>query len=404
GTLGLVSKSLETWILDELKSVIDMIPEVIEVGVKPYLYDIFYKVENIDAEGWNDDSQKNEDFVTEENDMIIEYHSGLTSKMIGSLITSGKSDKLSDGMRILTKVKMIYSIWEWILGKNKEKIKSIICDSNSNLEKEMNISDAENEYEIAASIDKMVQEKKKKNSPNVRFNRKEVELITKYKSGHNSLLFFDLSDRGNPTFEKLDRFLVNPEWDLLFHNAMCSHEDIVLEVKKFLKVGILMKKEKRREINILKQDINRLDIQNETGTLSKKDKEDKLEYEFQLKKLLSEEETKINKWHFEEIHKEHVLNYGLITLIPKVDIAMEIKKDFYFYLGVPIDHKTLKRNLKKNWVLTLINSNSPLHAFFKEITQGDSQFWRGLLDCKDTYRNNRKMEIGNGHSTIFAIV
>jgi hypothetical protein len=54
-----------------------------------------------------------------------------------------------------------------------------------------------------------------------------------------------------------------------------------------------MKKEKRREINILKQDINRCDIQNETGTLSKKDKEDKLEYEFQLKKLLSEEETKI---------------------------------------------------------------------------------------------------------------
>jgi hypothetical protein len=35
--------------------------------------------------------------------------------------------------------------------------------------------------------------------------------------------------------------------------------------------------------------------------------------------------------------------------------------------------------------------------------QGDSQFWRGLLDCKDTYRNNRKMEIGNGHSTIFAV-
>jgi hypothetical protein len=35
---------------------IDMIPEIIEVGVKPYLYDIFFKVENIDAEGWNDDS------------------------------------------------------------------------------------------------------------------------------------------------------------------------------------------------------------------------------------------------------------------------------------------------------------------------------------------------------------
>jgi hypothetical protein len=45
----------------------------------------------------------------------------------------------------------------------------------------------------------------------------------------------------------------------------------------------------------LKQNINRLDIQNETGTLSKKDKEEKLEYEFQLKKLLSEEETKMKQ-------------------------------------------------------------------------------------------------------------
>ena len=27
------------------------------------------------------------------------------------------------------------------------------------------------------------------------------------------------NNRSNPTFEKLDRFLVNPEWDLLFHNA-----------------------------------------------------------------------------------------------------------------------------------------------------------------------------------------
>jgi exonuclease III len=28
------------------------------------------------------------------------------------------------------------------------------------------------------------------------------------------------NNRCNPTFETLDRFLVNPEWDLLFHNAM----------------------------------------------------------------------------------------------------------------------------------------------------------------------------------------
>jgi hypothetical protein len=33
-----------------------MIPFVIEVGVKPFLYDIFFKVETIDEEGWNDDS------------------------------------------------------------------------------------------------------------------------------------------------------------------------------------------------------------------------------------------------------------------------------------------------------------------------------------------------------------
>jgi hypothetical protein len=33
-----------------------MIPPIIEVGVKPYLYDIFFKIEDITEEGWNDDS------------------------------------------------------------------------------------------------------------------------------------------------------------------------------------------------------------------------------------------------------------------------------------------------------------------------------------------------------------
>jgi endonuclease/exonuclease/phosphatase family metal-dependent hydrolase len=28
------------------------------------------------------------------------------------------------------------------------------------------------------------------------------------------------NNRSNPAFEKLDRFLVNPEWDLLYHKAM----------------------------------------------------------------------------------------------------------------------------------------------------------------------------------------
>jgi hypothetical protein len=33
--------------------------------------------------------------------------------------------------------------------------------------------------------------------------------------------------------------------------------------------------------------------------------------------------------------------------------------------------------------------------------QGDSQFWRGVLDIKDVYCNNRKIKIGNGYSTSF---
>jgi hypothetical protein len=43
----------------------------------------------------------------------------------------------------------------------------------------------------------------------------------------------------------------------------------------------------------LKKNLNRLDIQNETVTLSEKDKEEKLEYEFQLKNLLLDEETEM---------------------------------------------------------------------------------------------------------------
>jgi hypothetical protein len=38
--------------------------------------------------------QKNEEFGTEENDMVIDYHSGSTSKMVGSMITSNKTGNL----------------------------------------------------------------------------------------------------------------------------------------------------------------------------------------------------------------------------------------------------------------------------------------------------------------------
>jgi hypothetical protein len=33
-----------------------MIPRVVEVAVKPFLYDIFFRIESICDEGWNDDS------------------------------------------------------------------------------------------------------------------------------------------------------------------------------------------------------------------------------------------------------------------------------------------------------------------------------------------------------------
>jgi endonuclease/exonuclease/phosphatase family metal-dependent hydrolase len=62
------------------------------------------------------------------------------------------------------------------------------------------------------------------------------------------LIELDLSDRlytwsnnrSNPTVEKLDRFLVNPEWDLLFHNAtvrgldrsLSDHVPLVLQTEE----------------------------------------------------------------------------------------------------------------------------------------------------------------------------
>jgi hypothetical protein len=41
----------------------------------------------------------------------------------------------------------------------------------------------------------------------------------------------------------------------------------------------------------------------------------------------------------------------------------------------------------------------PLSVLKKK--QGDSQFWRGIMDNKEEYCKNRKMEIGNGYATSF---
>jgi hypothetical protein len=176
----------------------------------------------------------------------------------------------------------------------------------------------------------------------------------------HGLIDLDLSDRlytwsnnrNNPTFEKLDRFLVNPEWDLMFHNAtvrgldrsLSDHVPLVLQTEEKKKIphefryelswkfrpkfndivrtnwnlpvrsknSIDIWKEKvkrlkktlkgwnineegfnRRKINTLKMNLNRLDIKNESKNLSDKEKNEKMEYEFHLKTLLLEEETKM---------------------------------------------------------------------------------------------------------------
>jgi hypothetical protein len=50
-------------------------------------------------------------------------------------------------------------------------------------------------------------------------------------------------------------------------------------------------------------------------------------------------------------------------------------------------------------LLKKIHERQALMYFGKK--QGDSQFWRGIIDNKEEYCNNRKMKIGNGYSTSF---
>jgi hypothetical protein len=51
----------------------------------------------------------------------------------------------------------------------------------------------------------------------------------------------------------------------------------------------------RRKINTLKSNLNRLDIKSESTNLSEEEKDEKMDYEFQLKNLLLEEETKMKQ-------------------------------------------------------------------------------------------------------------
>ncbi|KAL5647165.1 hypothetical protein ACJX0J_041520, partial [Zea mays] len=60
----------------------------------------------------------------------------------------------------------------------------------------------------------------------------------------HGLIELDLS---NPTFEKLDRFLVNPDWDLMFHNA--TKKNWILPVRSKNNIDIWKEKKNKYSEN-----------------------------------------------------------------------------------------------------------------------------------------------------------
>ncbi|KAL5666402.1 hypothetical protein ACJX0J_026510, partial [Zea mays] len=225
------------------------------------------------------------------------------------------------------------------LGKNAEELERFIAScSNMVSEVDLNITETEKEIEISDSIDKMVQDlldsesdkekmlvynkkedlrREKKyslrNKNKKRVKKRETPELLTLLSGHqlkiaifNSIIelhgLIDL-DLNNPTFEKLDRFL--------------------LEIRRVLIFG---KK--------------KLDIKNESENLSDREKNEKMEIHSLLDNgRLVDNEDEINKISgillkrifgiCVMIFKGNLdikrLNYGVITLIPKVDNAMEMK-------------------------------------------------------------------------------
>ncbi|KAL5663980.1 hypothetical protein ACJX0J_024088, partial [Zea mays] len=275
---------------------IDMIPEVIEVG-------------NIDAEGWNDDSKcgkkaKNEDFMTEENDMIIEYHSGSTSKMIGSYISPGKSDKISEvvkegdekegseGDMIYSTLIEIADLLNVSLGKNKEEI-NLNLDEIKRMENERSIS-----KHITVSIDKMSDKEKIKRILQI-FNRKEganlIELITKYKAVNPQKNFTWIS---SPPKGRSGGLLVGFNTDIF--------DVISQDTSEFMISCLIHHKYKNISWNFINLDLSDrlytcIDVWKEkvkrmkkTSILSEKDKEEKIHALYDNDRLVENEEE-INK-------------------------------------------------------------------------------------------------------------
>ncbi|KAL5669894.1 hypothetical protein ACJX0J_022115, partial [Zea mays] len=212
-----------TWVVAENvpEELIDMIPEVIEVG-------------NIDAEGASVDVHRPRKF-TEENDIGIKYHSGSTSKMIGGMVTSDKTGKLTEVIKEAgEKEGFEGDTWELITSDNiLEKIlKDLLL--------------------ISDSIDKM--------NKCWRVKKRETPELLTLLSGHqlkiaifNSIIemhgLIDL-DLNNPTFEKLDRFLLEVRRVLIFGKKKEKKEK--MEIHSLLNNGRLVDNED--DINKLNED------------------------------------------------------------------------------------------------------------------------------------------------------
>jgi hypothetical protein len=84
-----------------------MIPSVVELVVKPFLYDIFFRIESISKEGWNDDT------INLSKRASIEIH-GMNNPLFDK---SGKN--LEMRMRILMKI--LTPSLNWVSLPLKEK-------------------------------------------------------------------------------------------------------------------------------------------------------------------------------------------------------------------------------------------------------------------------------------------
>ncbi|KAL5669580.1 hypothetical protein ACJX0J_021801, partial [Zea mays] len=213
-----------------------------------------------DGEKWK--KAKNEEFGTDENDMVID------------MITTDKTGKLTEvikdsGEKEGSEGDMTYSVHKNWMAVAKDAFLNKGITSDNILIEMADLLNKDILIVISDSIDKMVHDLFDRESEKEKIKiilqmikkRETADLMTKIKEfdqrqdisefmincliHHNSpvALFNSIIEMSNPTKKKV------------------SHEDIVLEVEKILIFG------KKKKINILKMNLNRLDIQNEIHAL-----------------------------------------------------------------------------------------------------------------------------------------